>query len=335
MSTPEIEPFGFTEANEAVDYIANQAERTRLEPPTVSVTLGSGLKSFAERNTRSDNRLVIPYSDIPHFPAPRQHVAGHEGRLVIAPTGVGDSTMAIWSGRLHYYQELLRDGEKITDLDVKRAAIGFYIAVCRALGVEDILTSNAVGAVWPERYKVGDVVRVTDHILALDEDFGIPADERWFADRKEADPDYDFGTADYFYGQANLYSPEIAAVADSVAADLGMKLPTGVLNWRKGRGYESPAMVEAIRRSGGDLAGMSTAPEAQRARTVGYSNRPGQRQFAAFSAVTNVAQIEHAQVLSHADVAEAGQSIEDTFNPFMMELVRRLAARRQQPPVAA
>lgn len=329
MSTPEIEPFGYAEANDAAGYIAERIEATRLERPTVSTTLGSGLKSFAEGNTKPDNRLVIPYGEIPHFPAPRQQVAGHEGRLIVAPTGVGDSTMAIWSGRLHYYQEILRRGAKITDLDVKRSAIGFYIAICRALGVEDILTSNAVGAVWPERYKVGDIVRVTDHVLALDEDFGIPADERWFADRKEADPNYDFATADYFYGQANLYSPEIGAVADSVAADLGMQLPTGILNWRKGRGYESPTMVEAIRRSGADLAGMSTAPEAQKARTVGYSNEPGERQFAAFSAVTNVAQLTHQQKLSHADVADAGKSIEETFNPFMMELVRRLAARRQ------
>lgn len=331
MDTPEIEPFGYAEAAEAADYVAGKVRDTRLDPPLVSVTLGSGLKSFADKNTRPDNRLVIPYAEIPHFPAPRQHIAGHDGKLIVAPTGIGDTTMAIWSGRIHYYQDVLRRGEKITDLDVKRTAIGFYIAVCRALGVSDILTSNAVGAVWPDRYKVGDVVRVTDHILDPDEDFGVPPDERWFADKQAADPNYDFSKKDYFYGQANLYSPEIGAMAEQVAAGLGMNLPTGILNWRRGRGYESPAVVEAIRRLGGDLAGMSTAPEAQRARTVGYSNKPGERQFGAFSAVTNVAQVTHEQVLVHSEVEEAGKATESTFNPFMMKLVQRLVERRQQP----
>lgn len=331
MNTPEIEPFGYAEAAEAADFIAGRVKDTRLDPPHVSATLGSGLKSFADQNTKPDNRLVIPYSEIPHFPAPREPVAGHDGKLIVAPTGVGDTTMAIWSGRIHYYQDVLRRGEKITDPDVKRAAIGFYIAVCRALGVSDIITSNAVGAVWPDRYQVGNVVRVTDHILSPDEDFGVPADERWFADKQAANPGYDFRREDYFYGQANLYSPEIGEIADAVAKKLHMKLPTGILNWRRGRGYESPAMVEAIRRMGADLAGMSTAPEAQRARTVGYSNKPGERQFGAFSAVTNVAQLTHEQVLAHSEVEEAGKATESTFNPFMMELIQRLVARRQQP----
>lgn len=329
MNPPEIDPFGYTEATEAADYIAGRVSDTGLTPPAISITLGSGLKSFADKNTRPDNRLVLAYSEIPHFPAPREPVAGHDGKLIVAPTGVGDTTMAIWSGRIHYYQDVLRRGEKITDLDVKRAAIGFYIAVCRALGVSDIITSNAVGAVWPDRYKVGDVVRVTDHILDPDEDFGVPPDERWFTDKKAADPDYDFAKTDYFYGQANLYSPEIGEIAHAVAEELKMNLPTGILNWRRGRGYESPAMVEAIRRMGADLAGMSTAPEAQRARIVGYSNKPGERQFGAFSAVTNVAQVTHEQVLVHAEVEEAGKATENTFNPFMMELIRRLVARRQ------
>jgi purine-nucleoside phosphorylase len=334
QKTPESErePFGYAEAHEAAQFIKGQIEKSGLALPTISLTLGSGLKSFAERFTDKETRLVIPTKDIPYFPQPKRAAAGHDGTLIIAPIDDNpQETMAIWSGRVHYYQILLRKcaqmfASPITDPEVWKAAVVFYIAINRALGIQDILTSNAVGSVRPELHKKGDIVRVSDHILDPDEDFGVPEDERWFQDKKGKD--YDYAAQSYFYSQGNLYSAEIFALAQEVAAEMGMDLKEGILHWRKGRGYESPAMTEAIRRKGADLAGMSTAPEAQKARTIGYSNVPGEKSFTAFSMVTNVAQITHEQVLQHSEVVEAGKGGEGLFNPFMKKLITRIRAKR-------
>ncbi len=329
----EIEPFGYKEAHDAAEFIGEEADKTGLALPKISFTLGSGCRTFADRYTSEGSRLVIPTRKIPHFPIPKTAAAGHDGNLIIAPINDNPKeTMAIWAGRVHFYQTILRRCgealERITDPEVRKAAIVFYVAICRAMGVNDILTSNAVGSVRPDIHQKGDIVRVSDHILDPDDDFGVPEDSRWFDEKKTKDPKYDYALTDYFYGQGNLYSEEIHALAREVAAEMGMDLKEGVLHWRKGRGYESPTMSRAIRTKGGALAAMSTATEAQKARTVGYSNRPRERHFAAFSNVTNVAQLDHAQVLQHGEVSEAGREKEDIFNPFMYKLIQRITRER-------
>lgn len=327
-----MEDFGYQQACEATDYIGDKVTGANLKMPRVSVTLGSGLKSFADRYTRPDDRLVIPHADIPHFAKPDKQAAGHSGELIIAPIEEGSKeTMAIWAGRIHFYQRLLQklEGEwtRITDPEVRKAAIGFYIAISKRMGVRDILTSNAVGSSNPQ-HKKGDIVRVSDHMMDPEDDFGVPEEEEWFNERKAADPSYDYGSEDYFYGQGQLYSDEVYRLAQEVAREQGWTLPEGVLNWRKGRGYETVAYVKARTQLGASLFGMSTVPEAQKARSIGFNNRPEGRHFAAFSLVSNVAQLESNQQLSHGEVSAAGAESEDRFNPFMHELLKRRAAKR-------
>ena len=59
--------------------------------------LGSGLGQFAER---LEGAVRIPYTDIPHFPAPT--VIGHSGELV-AGTLAGRDVL-VQSGRFHMYE---------------------------------------------------------------------------------------------------------------------------------------------------------------------------------------------------------------------------------------
>lgn len=326
------ESFGYEEAVEATDYIGDKVTGANLEMPQISVTLGSGLKSFTERYTYPDNRLVIVTHDIPHFAKPDRQAQGHAGQLIIAPIQDGSKeTMAIWAGRIHFYQRLLQriaqEYQRITDPEVRKAAIVFYIAICKCLGVQDILTSNAVGS-SDQTHKVGDIVRVSDHMMDPDDDFGVPEDERWFDDKKAANPNYDYARDDYFYSQAQLYSEEIYRLAEKIAQEQGWKLPQAVLNWRKGRGYEAVAYVKARTKLGASLFGMSAVPEAQKARSIGFNNQPDGRHFAAFSLVSNVAQLDPEQKLSHGEVSAAGNASEDRFNPFMHELIRRRIAQR-------
>ena len=60
--------------NESADYI--KARLTKL--PSVGIVLGSGLGKLVDA---MENKTVIPYGDIPHFPV--SSVAGHEGNLVV------------------------------------------------------------------------------------------------------------------------------------------------------------------------------------------------------------------------------------------------------------
>lgn len=329
-----MESFGHQEAKEAADFIGEQIAAANLEMPGISVTLGSGLKSFADRYTDKNNRVVIPTGGIPHFARPDKQASGHNGELIIAPIHEGSKeTMAIWAGRIHFYQRLLQklEGEwkRITDPEVKKAAIGFYVAISKCLGVQDILTSNAVGSSDPN-HEVGEIVRVSDHMLDPDDDFGVPEESKWFEPKKAVNADYDYGKEDYFYGQGNLYSAELYQLAKEVAAEQGWQLNEAVLNWRKGRGYETPAYTKARTQLGATLFGMSTAPEAVRARSIGFNNEAGGDHFAAFSLVTNVAQLESTQKLSHGEVSSNGAESEGRFNPFMHELIKRRAADRSK-----
>ena len=56
----------------AASYIAGKVKEKNLEMPELLITLGSGLGAFAEN---AEQKLVIPYSEIPDFPS--STVAGH------------------------------------------------------------------------------------------------------------------------------------------------------------------------------------------------------------------------------------------------------------------
>src|SRR5579863_1500960 len=65
--------------------------------PKVGIVLGSGLGAVAGS---VDNPVIIPYSEIPHFP--QSTVEGHSGRIVAA--SLGGSQVIILQGRVHYYE---------------------------------------------------------------------------------------------------------------------------------------------------------------------------------------------------------------------------------------
>ena len=60
--------------NDAAQYIKARITAT----PTIGLILGSGLGDFADG---LENRVVIPFSEIPDFPQPT--VEGHAGAFVI------------------------------------------------------------------------------------------------------------------------------------------------------------------------------------------------------------------------------------------------------------
>ena len=125
----------------AVDCIRS---RTDAEP-TFGMILGSGLGDFADT---LENRLVIPFTDIPDFPAAT--VPGHTGAFVFG-TRFGKSVVCL-QGRLHYYE-----GHSM-------ALLTLPVRIMQRLGVQTLILTNAAGGVNKD-YRPGDLMLITDHII--------------------------------------------------------------------------------------------------------------------------------------------------------------------------
>ena len=94
-----------------------------------------------------ENADVIEYSDIPHFPA--STVAGHEGKLVVGQLH-GKTVMAM-KGRVHFYE-----GYSMQE-------IAFPVRVMKALGVSNLIVTNASGGLNPD-FHAGMLMFIEDHI---------------------------------------------------------------------------------------------------------------------------------------------------------------------------
>ena len=87
----------------SADLVSRAAEATAViraeigEPPAVALILGSGMGGLAKD---IEDRRVIPYAQIPHFPTPT--VPGHEGNIVCGT--LDGARLIVLQGRSHYYE---------------------------------------------------------------------------------------------------------------------------------------------------------------------------------------------------------------------------------------
>ena len=213
----------YEQVRQAADYIR---EGTDLRPKT-AIILGSGLGELAEHIQDAE---IIPYREIPGFPA--SSVAGHAARLVFGR--IGENEVVAMQGRFHYYE----------GYSMKELCLPLY--VLRQLGAEDLVVTNACGAV-NAAFRPGDLMLITDHINFSGRNPLIgPNDERFgprFPDMSEA---YDKG---------------LCAFARETAAGLEISLREGVYAFYSGPSFETAAEIRAFKALGADVVGMSTVPE--------------------------------------------------------------------------
>ncbi len=250
--------------------------------PTLAIVLGSGLGGLAEA---LEDRDVIPYDEIPGFP--HSDVKGHAARLVLGR--FGGRTIAAMQGRFHFYE-----GFSMKEL-------AFPIFVLRALGVRDLIVTNACGGINAD-FHPGDLMLITDHINLTGRNPLIgPNDER-------------FGPR--FPDMTEIYTPALRQLALDTAASLSIPLRQGVYIYFPGPGFETAAEIRAFRTLGADAVGMSTVPETTAACYLGL-------RVLGIACITNMAtgisetKHSHAQVLRTAE--ESGQRLS--------ALVRRLLER--------
>jgi purine-nucleoside phosphorylase len=192
--------------------------------------------------------------------------------------------------------------------------VAFPVRVLGALGVRNLIVTNAAGAVNPE-FHPGDLMLITDHINLMGANpligfFDPEADERF--------PD-----------MSAPYDPELITLALKTARTLGVSLNQGVLAVTTGPCYETAAEVRMLRMLGGDAVCMSTVPEVIAAVQMGL-------RVLGISCITNMATGLSGRRLSHSEVKETAGRIENTLIHLITGIVKLSASEdkskeRQSP----
>ena len=213
----------YEQIQEATDHILT---RTKMRP-RFGLVLGTGLGDVADA---VEAEAVIPYSEIPHFV--ESTTVGHHGNLIIGR--LGGKKVVSMQGRLHYYE-----GYSMKE-------ITFPVRVMRALGVEDLIISNAVGGMNPH-LDLGDIVTVTDHINLMGDNPLIGWNDERLGER--------------FPDMSQPYNRVRRERFESLAAHKGMPVRRVVLVAVAGPNLETAAEYRFLRRGGADVVGMSMVPE--------------------------------------------------------------------------
>lgn len=251
--------------------------------PKIGLVLGSGL-SDALGHLEEEQRLA--WAQIPRFP--QATVRGHVGEWAFG--NLEHKSVLVSHGRVHFYE------------GYSMAEIAFPIRLMKLLGVEKLLLTNAAGAINTD-YKVGDFVLIRDHINTLSDN------------PLRGENTSELGPR--FPNLLDAYSARLRALAKEAAQSIGLELKEGVYVATPGPMYETPAEIEAYKRWGADLVGMSTVPEVIAARHCGL-------EVLAISVVTNMAAGMGGDKLTHEEVLTITKGREQDLAKLLRAIVARL-----------
>lgn len=264
-----------------IQETANWLKERMPNKPETAIILGTGLGQLSEK---IEKIMCIPYSTIPNFPV--STVEGHNGQLIFGRMG-GKDIMAM-EGRFHYYE-----GYTMKE-------VTFPIRIMYELGIKTLFVSNAAGGTNPG-FRIGDIMIITDHINFLPEHplrgANIPTGPRF--------PD-----------MGDAYNYELVELANTIAAELEIKVKHGVYLATQGPTYETPAEYRMFARWGADAVGMSTVPEVIVARHCGI------RCFGV-SIITDLGLNNKIVKITHEDVQAAANAAQPRMASIMEEMIKR------------
>ena len=226
----------------------------------------------------------ISYSEIEGFPV--STVQGHNGKYLFG-TLAGHKTV-LMQGRIHYYE-----GYDITDVVLPVRLLGM-------LGIRAMILTNAAGGINP-CFQPGILMMLTDHISSL-----VPSPLRG------ANIDQ-LGVR--FPDMSHVYCEELQDVVRAAAIRAGISLREGVYIQHPGPNFETPAEIRAYRIMGADAVGMSTACEATALNHMGVK-------VCGISCITNLAAGMNKTPLTHEEVFETAERVENDFRRLVKEVVR-------------
>lgn len=261
----------YDQIQEALAYIRDQTDHK----PYTGIVLGTGLGRLVEDVVVS---CVIPYGEIPHFAV--STVESHKGQLVFG--SLEGSPVVVMAGRFHWYEGW------------SMQQVTFPIRVLKALGIEQIMITNASGGINPHLQN-GDLVIVRDHINLLPENPLRGHNDERLGPR--------------FPDLSNTYDLGLRQKALAIAHKNGIRAIEGVYSVLSGPNLETPAEYAMLRHLGSDCTGMSSVPEVLVARHSSLK-------VLMISMVTNVAfppsrirETTVAEVIATAQASEPGMSM--------------------------
>ena len=208
---------------EAADFVQQRG----IPSTPFGIILGTGLGALADALEVIQS---ISYSEIPHFPEPT--VESHQGRLIYGR--LEGKEMLVCQGRFHRYEAY------------NYFQITFPIRVLHALGVQQLLLSNAAGAINLS-YAKGELMLLKDHIFLQG---GSPL--------AEAGVD---ALGPRFVDMSQPYDPSWREQFTAIAQAQNQKLHQGVYAAVVGPQLETAAEYRYLKTIGADAVGMSTVPE--------------------------------------------------------------------------
>lgn len=265
---------------QAVDFIKSAG----VVDPQVGVILGTGLGNrFVDE---MEDKLVIPYSEIPNFPTAT--VEYHHGKLIYGT--IGGKRILTMQGRFHYYE-----GYSMQQITVP-------VRVMKAAGVRMLMVSNAAGNLRREWSK-GDLMLLDDHINLLPDNplRGRNLDE--------------FGPR--FPDMSQPYSADLNARLLQIAAEERVILRVGVYASVIGPNLETRAEYRYLQRIGADAVGMSTVPEVIVANHMGLP-------VCAVSVLTDDCDPDSLKPVSLPEIIAAAGKAEPILTRLFTQLIKQL-----------
>ena len=267
------------EIQEVLNFINN----FKFTSPKIGIVLGTGLGGLLKN---CDVKLSIPYSDIPHFPI--STVESHTGQLIFGE--ISGKPVVIMQGRFHYYEGY--NSKEIT----------FPIRVLKELGINNLLMSNASGALNPN-YKKGELVILDDHINLLFENplrgKNIDAYRPRFTDMSQP------------------YDKHLNELLWECTQSIDCTFHTGVYAAWQGPSLETRAEYRMLKILGADLVGMSTVPEVIVANHMGLP-------CAVVSVLTDECDPDKLKPVSIEEIIETAEKAEPYLTSLFTKIIERL-----------
>jgi purine-nucleoside phosphorylase len=276
--------------HEASSFILNMLPED-YQTPSVGIICGSGLAYLGEM---VENAVVIPYVDIPYFPA--STVKGHGNKMVIGMLN-GVVTVCLL-GRFHIYE-----GHSLHD-------IALPVYVLADMKVESLVLTNSAGALNAS-FDIGDIMVIEDHISFV----GLSGISPLKGDNlDEFGPRFPSMTTPYY---EHSYDIALEACRCSTMPS-GCRLQRGVYVGVGGPTFETRAELKFLTLIGGHAVGMSTTPEAICASHASL-------RVVALSLITNqcfARPMKSASAPSHEDVLSAT----DEYSKNMVHIVSHIVS---------
>ena len=252
--------------------------------PRFGVILGTGAGELAEAIQAEEK---IPYGDVPHFAA--STATGHKGQFVCGKLAGAD--VIAMEGRFHLYE----------GYPVDQATLPVHLM--HALGVDVLFVSNASGGI-NSNYRSGQIMLIESHIDLM------------FRSTIAMAPTT---SNDRPLLLSDCYDQELIAGARETATNHRFTVQQGVYAAMLGPNYETRAEYRAIRKIGGDVAGMSTVPE------VAVAGKYGMRVLG-MSIVSNVANPDDLAETSGQEVIDAASIAAPQLKAIVIDTISRLTS---------